>query len=434
MTRQKHEQPHEEIVDRFIEDLLQEKKPRVYNEKSTPGENADVQELEKIFETARAVKRLRRSNKKGHIRQRGWVQKTAAVAAVLLLMLGAGLLRTMIMPESNMVEAVVKAYEELQSYTGIVEIRGERNDTVEFKETIQISYKKPFKYKAVHHYNEYEKRYQSDGQRLAIIDANSVTIDNLFPEKELWRYHLGTTIYELEAAAEIKMLGTETLFGREATVLEYRYRGDTEAHYIWIDSATNLPLRKVLNHPEGTRLVVEFQEIKINPALEAGTFVLELPGELPVVNLNQNLSLEQVQEVWPLSSRVTELLPEELGLWQAGKLEDMHFYDYVLRFQGKTENDFLDVFYTETPLEPFYFRGNRLGRLDGGIVEFNPTVRNLFETYTGDSSIARWMMEDEKEIFIVSSRNQGELEVLLEKLAGEQISFVEASELMREEM
>ena len=43
-------------LDEFIEDLIHEKKPRVYEQDSTDPE------MEKMFETIRAVKRLRKSN------------------------------------------------------------------------------------------------------------------------------------------------------------------------------------------------------------------------------------------------------------------------------------------------------------------------------------------------------------------------------------
>jgi outer membrane lipoprotein-sorting protein len=430
MDKDKTGLPPEGTIDEFIEDLLLEKKPRAYGEPPLHEAFGDG-EMEKMFETIRAVKRLRNNKVRRRVWQQRWFRGMAALAAALLIVLGVGNLRPGILPEVNMVEAVVKAYEELESYSGVVEIRGERGDIVEFRETIHIKYKKPFKYKAIHRYDGYETIYQSDGQKLAIVDTERVTVDNLFPEKELWRYHIGTTIYELEAASAVELIGTEILFGREAIMLEYRYSGDSESHFLWIDRATNLPLRKVLNHPEGTRLIVEFQELQINPVLEESIFALDLPSGIPVYNLNLNLALEQVQELWPQAATLPELMPQGLELWQAGKLEEYHLYEYVLRFQGQKETDFLDIFFASNPKELFYFQDSRMGRLGGGIVEINAAVRNIFEVYIGDSRMARWLME-ERDIFIVSSRGTGELELLLEKLAGEQITFVEGWELQRE--
>ena len=431
MDKHKYGLPPEGAIDNFIEDLLREKKPRAYSETVAHEESVEDEEIEKLFETVRAVKRLRSNKVRRRVWQQRWFRGTAAVAAALLVVLGVGILRPGVLPEANMVEAVVKAYEELNSYSGVVEIRGERGDTIEFRETIHVNYKKPFKYNAIHRYDGYERVYQSDGQRLAIVDADRVTVDNLFPEKELWRYHIGTTIYELEAASEVESLGTETLFGREAIMLEYSYSGDSESHFLWIDRATNLPLRKVLNHPEGTRLVVEFQELQINPALDESIFDLDLPPGIPVYDLNHNVSPEQVHAAWPQAATLPELLPQGLELWQGGELEEYHLYEYVLRFRGEKETDFIDIFYASNPGELFYFPGSRMGRLGSGTVEFNAAVRNIFEVYIGDSLMARWITE-ERDIFIVSSRGTGELELLLEKLAGEQITFVEARELQQE--
>lgn len=431
MDKHKYGLPPEGAIDDFIEDLLREKKPRAYSETVANKESVEDEETEKLFETVRAVKRLRSNKVRRPVWQQRWFRGRAAAAAALLLVLGVGILRPGVLPKASMVEAVVKAYEELDSYSGVVEIRGERGDTVEFRETIHVNYKKPFQYNAIHRYDGYERVYQSDGQRLAIVDKDRVTVDNLFPEKELWRYHIGTTIYELEAASEVEPLGTETLFGRDAIMLEYRYSGDSESHFIWIDRATNLPLRKVLNHPEGTRLVVEFQELKINPVLEDSIFDLDLPPGIPVFDFNHNVAPEQVYAAWPQAATLPELLPQGLALWQAGALEKHHLYEYVLRFRGEKETDFLDIFYASNPGELFYFPSSRMGRLGGGIVEINTAVRNIFEAYIGDNRLARWLTE-EGDIFIVSSRGTGELELLLEKLAGEQITFVEGRELQRE--
>jgi len=244
--------------------------------------------------------------------------------------------------EVNIVHAVVKAYEELQSYSGVTEIRSERDGKVEFLETIEIQYKKPFKYSAFHSYDGFEMRYISDGDKLAVMEPNIITVDNLFPEKELWRYHIGTAVWELEEAAEVNITGTETLFGREAAVLEYRFAGDSEFHQMWIDKATNLPLRKILNHPEGSRLVVEFKELQVNPALDDDLFAWVLPQNVNTRELNRTASLEEIMEHWPEASILPGALPEGMTLVKAGILEN-DLYEYVLRFQGAREKDFMDI-------------------------------------------------------------------------------------------
>ncbi|MDO9535959.1 MAG: GerMN domain-containing protein [Bacillota bacterium] len=399
-------------VDLFIDDLIQEKKPRAYNQDVVDPE------MEKMFESIRAVKRLRKSKTAGRFLSSRWLKGVAAAAALLLVV---GLMTFPGGNEMNIVHAVVKAYEELQSYSGVTEIRTERDGKVEFLETIEIQYKKPYKYSAFHSYNGFEIQYLSDGDRLAVIEFNMITLENVFPEKELWRYHIGTAVWELEEAAEVNITGTETLFGREASILEYRFAGDNEFHQMWIDKATNLPLRKVLNHPEGFRLVVEFKELQINPVLDDDLFAWVLPQNVNIRELNRTVTQEEIIKRWPEASVLPGALPEEMELAKAGILEN-DLYEYVLRFQGSREKDFMDIYYTTTPMEYTLLPETKLGQLAGGYVDYDAKVWNVFERYPGENKVARWVRDD-AEVYIISSRDISQLLPILEKLAGEKIEF-----------
>lgn len=403
-------------VDHFIEDLLQDKKPRAYQEG-----NVDP-EMEKMFASVRAVKKLRKGKPAARrLLSSRWVRAMVAAAAMILLI--TGLLNFPGQEEVNIVHAVVRAYEELQSYSGVTEIRSERNGEIEFLETIEIQYKKPFKYRAHHSYNGFKKQYISDGEKLAEIEPDRVTVENIFPEKELWRYHIGKSVRELEYAVEVNTLGTETLFGREATVLEYRYAGEEVYNQMWIDKATKLPLRKVMNHPEGSKLVVEFKELEINPQLEDEIFNWTLPQGIKVRELNRTADIEEVIKAWPETTKLLNILPEEMELKLAGVLYN-DLYEYILRFQGTNEIDFLDVYYTTTPPEFTFLPEIELKRLAGGYVDFDSSVLHVSNRYFEESRIVRWIT-DEAEVFIVSSqhRNTAELLSILEELAGEKIEY-----------
>jgi outer membrane lipoprotein-sorting protein len=407
-------------VDDFIEDLIKEKKPRAYS--TGPVDR----EMEKMFETIRAVKRLKESLSESKTAQsfpRTGLFKTrlfkGLVASAAALLLAIGLFNLSGVEDVNIVHAVVKAYQELQSYSGTAEIRSERNGEVEFLETIEIQYKKPFQYSACHRYNGYEVRYVSDGEKLAVIEPSAATVENVFPEKELWRYHIGTSVWELQKAEEVNVLGTEALFGRETTVLEYRFIGDSVWHQVWIDKATNLPLRKILNHPEESVLVVEFQELQINPPLSDDLFTWILTDDIEVRELNRAGTLEEVTRFWPAASRLPGILPPEMELKKAGILQN-DLYEYVLRFRGFDEKDFVDVFYTSKPGESPSLPGAESGTLAGGRVYLAPRAWNVFENYFGESTTARWIT-DNAEVFIVSSRDISELGRILEELAGEEI-------------
>lgn len=404
-------------VDHFIEDLLQDKKPRAYQEG-----NVDP-EMEKMFASIRAVKKLRKGKPAARrLLSSRWVRAMVAAAAMILLI--TGLLNFPGQEEVNIVHAVVRAYEELQSYSGVTEIRSERNGEIEFLETIEIQYKKPFKYRARHSYNGFKKQYISDGEKLAEIEPDRVTVENIFPEKELWRYHIGKSVRELEYAVEVNTLGTETLFGREATVLEYRYAGEEVYNQMWIDKATKLPLRKVMNHPEGSKLVVEFKELEINPQLDDEIFNWTLPQGIKVRELNRTADIEEVIKAWPETTKLLNILPEEMELKLAGVLYN-DLYEYILRFQGTGEDDYLDVYYTTTsPGFSFLFLPEiELGKLAGGYVDCDANAWNVSGRYE-ENRVARWIT-DEDDVYIVSSlhRDVEELLSILEELAGEKVVF-----------
>ncbi|MGI6328710.1 MAG: hypothetical protein ACOX1I_07130 [Dethiobacteria bacterium] len=86
-------------VDHFIEDLLQDKKPRAYREG-----NIDP-EMEKMFASIRAVKRLRKGKPAARrLLSSRWVRGIVAAAAMILLV--AGLVSFPGREEVNIVHAV----------------------------------------------------------------------------------------------------------------------------------------------------------------------------------------------------------------------------------------------------------------------------------------------------------------------------------------
>lgn len=419
-----NENRHEEYIDEFIDNLRNEQKPAFYRRQEQGKETGKDAELEKMFETVRAVKRIKKTGKysttAAFFRSRSFKGAVAAAAAILLV-LGLNLFNLTGINDGNIVHAVVEAYEELHSYKGVVEIRSEREGETDFLETIEIKYQKPLQYSAFHIWNNSERHYLSDGEKLAIIGPTKITVDNLFPERELWRYHIGTAVWELEEAAEINVLGKEKIFERNTTVLEYRFPGDEDFHQMWIDESVNLPLRKVLNQPDGSSLTVEFKELEINPALEEDSFAWELPAGIEIEELNQAISLEEVKDGWPEVGQALAAAPADMELIQAGLLDEP-FFDYVLRFRGESGKDFLDIYYTTTPNEPHFMAGGEQGTLDNDRVEVDEGVQNVFELYSGESNVARWIKSD-AEIFIVSTRETFQLEKTLEEVAGSKIDW-----------
>ncbi|RQD76100.1 MAG: DUF2092 domain-containing protein [Candidatus Syntrophonatronum acetioxidans] len=451
------ESKKKEILSDFIDDLNKERKPRAYRASQVD------EETEKLFETVRALRRTQRKGEEGkgtknsQVTKGGgrtgsnrqqvesplaWRLKKAALvagAALLILVAFLGVLDTEYFPQQNIVHGVVKAYEDLESYAGTAEIRSRRNGEVDYQETIEITYQKPWRYKAVHHFDGREVKNISDGERLVSVYPHDITVDNVFPEKELWRYHIGNQVWELKGAEEVKEVGEESILGRQALVLEYRYR-DYD-YRMWIDKKTNLPLKKELTRHDGTSsLVVEFKDIEINPQVDPELFTHEgvKPGEDIFIleqeqeyeEINRRGSLEEVNTPFNLE-KLKESLPSSYDLFAVGILEENPFFRYVLRFRGEQEMDFLDVYLSSSPREGAFFSASQLGKLGEGYVEVNRGAPNVMDLYVGDRSIARWVTP-EFEAFLVANQGSDLPLKLLEKVSGEEMEDATLSQLKKE--
>ncbi len=468
----------------FINDLNKEKKPGAYD---SPVD----EESEKLFETVRAVKRTQRSQEvqweklagnldendtrktqkevKPKRTHQSFVRKISlvAVAAALILAAFVGIMDTGPLQEGNIVHAVVRAYQDMEGYSGVVELTSQENGKIDFKETINITYQKPWKYAAVHQFNDVEVKNISDGERLVSVYPNDVTVDNVFPEKELWRYHIGTHVWELGKADEVKEKGTEMILGRETTVLEYSY--SDYYHRMWIDKETNLPLKKELKTYDDRSLVMEFKEIEINPEVDKDIFEYDVampeireeadletdkeekddmtmmmepepeepeepqePGEQDrrYEEINRQGELEDIRTPVDLDLLLASI-PSSYELFTVGMLDRDIFFDHVLRFKGANEMEFLDIYLSSTTREFDYFSDSRVGKLEDGYVEVNKRAVNVLELYTGESSIAQWITP-EFEIFIAANQGSDLPAYLLEEIADEDIKYKTFSELKEE--
>ncbi len=269
------------------------------------------------------------------------------------------------------------------------------------------------------------------------IEPHGITIERVFPEKELWRYHIGTVVNELALAGSVEEIGYETLFGRETIILGLMYDDSADEEYLlWIDTDTYLPVRKVFYHPDGSTLVVEFTELDINPDLNTDIFSWEVPAGVEYRESNKTLSLEELTvSVWPEAGKTVEAVTEnsDFELSKSGILKnDLYedLYEGILRFRDKKSYEFLDIYYTSTPQKLFFDRQSVMGSLGSGYAELNSNAWNLFDLYIGRNNMGRWIGEDE--IVIVSNTDLALIRIILEELAGEPIQVMSYNEIVSE--
>ncbi|EOC99489.1 sigma-E factor regulatory protein RseB domain-containing protein [Caldisalinibacter kiritimatiensis] len=429
----------EEIINSFIDDLTKEMKPRAYKELN----DKEIEELEDLFETIRAVKRLKKDNNEKRVKNKKKFSliRLTAIAAVLALVITAGSLfrvpfinnlennnETEFFGSNNIVYAMVEAYEELISYSGTIEIRSLNNGAIDYIETIDVRYKKPNKYVAVHEYDGYKRTMISDGEKLYTVEGNNVTVDYSNPKKELWRYHIGKQIQELTQAEEVIKIGSETILGREADIFKYRFADSDIYNKIWVDKKTKLPLKKELNLPEDRKLINQFISLEINPEIEDTAFNYQIGDNKNVVQLNEKVDISEVKESWKGTEKLINQVSQELQLISTVRLEDNIIYDYLLKFTEASSEEYLDVYVTIEPKTDYYVKDAEHGQLGTGWVEINKDAINVFKVYIGESNLVKWVTKD-FEVVMVSNIDTDKMVRILESIQGEKIKQINEKEL-----
>jgi len=447
MNKDDRDMKKEDIIDSFIDDLNNEKKPQAYEK------NGDIrdEELDELFETIRAVKRLKKSDfsenkvRKSKKTIKGrliTIGKIGAIASIFLLVFMGGSFfglpfdlgkesenesKFQLLGNESVVHAMVKAYEQLNSYEGIIEIRSQEDGQMDSLHIIEVKYKKPNKFYAVHSYDGYSYTQISDGEKLYTIDSKEVVIDYSNPEKELWRYHIGNQIQELAQAREIKEIGSEIVAGRDAIVYEYRFSSEESFNRLWVDKETNLPLKNELNLPENRQLINHFIELEVNTEINDKEFTYETKEGQKTIQLNSKIDREELNKVWNKSEDLIKEIPNSFKLTRIVKLEN-EIYEYLMKFRDDKNDEYLDVYISLKPVSDYYFKESQHGILGDGWVEMQQEAINLFKVYIGKSNYAKWVNKDE-EIVIVSSRNSKDLSKILEKFAKDKITTVTLEEL-----
>lgn len=92
----------------------------------------------------------------------------------------------------------------------------------------------------------------------------------------------------LKEAYRIELVGEEALEGKKTYQLELTPRSDKVSAYfskivLWIDPDLWIPVQQKLVEPTQDYLLIQFQDIEINPRLSKSRFELKLPRDVQVV-------------------------------------------------------------------------------------------------------------------------------------------------------
>lgn len=335
--------------------------------------------------------------------------------------------RSILLSSRSVVYSMTKAFQNLESYVGTIEIRSEQNGVVDFLEKIDVKYKKPNKFYAIHSYDGITFTKISDGEKFYTIQTDKTTIDYACPEKELWKYHICQQIEEFMQADEIKEIGMDTIAGRMAVVYEYRYKGDGFTNKLWVDAKTNIPLKNELNLSENKRLTNQFIQMEVNAPINDEIFSYSPKKDENTIFLNDKVELDVVKKDWPEINILLKNIPESFEFKRAVRLKDVS-YNYLLNFKGEDEQDFLDVYIALKPVSDYYYKEADHGILGNGWVELEDGVVNAFKAYIGKSNVAKWVNPN-NELLLVSNRSSYITSKIFEKMAEKTIKFIPSEAL-----
>jgi outer membrane lipoprotein-sorting protein len=277
----------------YIDKLNAEQRPDQH------GAPEDSPELERLYHAARLVKSLKdpalpgsdyperlavavRNKRRQKPRKRFWQRGMAAAAAVLVI---AVMISTMLpFGKVDIVYAMEQAFREVEAYHGVLEIvstSAEGSRSLRSKLEVWAD-------KEGHYYIR-----GLEGWQEGIITANNgkekwqvrpeskeVYVFPAFPDPYSFILELGSEIEQAKDALSTRVVGEETIAGRETDVLEVTPKGGA-LYRIWVDKETKLPLQKQTAMQNALQSTVTYTSID---------FSQKIPGELLVLNVPEGYS------------------------------------------------------------------------------------------------------------------------------------------------
>ena len=313
----------------YIDKLNAEQRP---DQHETPE---DSPELERLYHAVRLVKSLKdpalpgkgyperlaaavRNRQRRKSRKRFWQRGMAAAAAVLVI---AVMISTMLpFGKADIVHAMEQAFREVEAYHGVLEIvstGAEGSRSLRSKLEVWAD-------KEGHYYIK-----GLEGWQKGVITANNgkkkwqirpeskeVYVFPAFPDPYRFILELGSEIEQAKDALSTRVVGEDTIAGRETDVLEVTPKGGAP-YRIWVDKETRLPLQKQTARQNALQSTVTYTVIEFGSKIPDGLLVLDVPEGYSEIDENAEQyvnSLEEAAGVVGFTPAVPGKVPEGLDL------------------------------------------------------------------------------------------------------------------------
>jgi outer membrane lipoprotein-sorting protein len=303
----------ERKISDYIDKLNAEQKPE---EHERPTHSP---ELDKLMDTIKLVRTLKEpalpeagypkrlaqaigeqlsSRRAGKNKARLWLTSIAGIAAILVLAIVVNLIPSL--GTTGIIHAMEEAYQQVKAYHGYIEIiqtNEEGESTIQGKLEVWAN-------KEGHYYTKVLEGLQNglvtvnNGQKKWQVrpNQNEIHVFPAFPDAYRFTFELGKEIDQIVNALSTKVVGQETVAGRETSILEVSPDGGMP-YRIWIDKETKLPLKKQSTMHNALQYTVTYTEVDFADNLPNELVAYNVPNGFKEIDTNPEQLVDTMDQV-----------------------------------------------------------------------------------------------------------------------------------------
>ena len=295
---------------------------KLLREPVMPEEGYEKQLINSVIKEKEAMNRskIRRlSDRKRFI----WRRIVPAMAAILVIALFMVIPRlTNWQDSTGVVKAMERAYDEVRAYHGILEM-------AEINALGEIMVQSRREVWADTKGNYYIAQLDDDSQDIVTVnnglrrwqmrpDEEKVYLFSANPDPYRFSFELGAQVMDITKAQMVKKIGQEMLIDRDTDIYEITPDGGLPYH-VWIDRATNLPIKKETAMQNALQMKMYYTDIEFMDTIPDELLDYKLPQGFEEVDANSEQVVNAIEEAENMAGFMPKLPAGNPGgyfLWQ----------------------------------------------------------------------------------------------------------------------
>jgi len=383
---------------------------------------------------ARSVQKKLSQDSSAKNRKKIWIASTAGIAAVIIIVF----MLNFILPfnKADIVYAMEEAFQDIDAYHGLIEVVQTNAEGKSFLQSkLEVWANKEGQY--------YIKGLEGPMENLVTVnngeqkwqlrpDSKEVYIFPAFPDPYTFTFELGNEIEEAKNALSTKIIGEDTIAGRETYIVEVTPDGGTP-YKIWINEETNLPLQKQYGIHNALQYTITYTQIEFSNSIPEELITYHIPEGFKEINTNPEQlvnNIEEAQEILGFNVQIPENLPngyvlDSIAVVSNAKLLKVYYTAEsnngdakVVVIQGQSANELKPA---STAI---------LGKIGDSIAEIQAPIHEDLGVLGGSGAYAgltditsiRWQ-KDGFEYAVVSNASLENLTAFVKSLTGNQVEI-----------